>query len=224
MITIGTALDDLIAIPKSGIIIVHPSSFPSLNEKYRDAIGTFGSAAHELVDRLAESKTGFWQTLPLGYPAVGNSPFATFSKLAIFPGFIDLELLEAEGLLLHNDIGEYQMKLGNFDRGKTWYDTIRTHKIGESLDSDAILRKACRNEMKEEKCTFTQFCRIHANWLDEYADMMGVRDFQEGKPWPSFPTDFKFQETWKRNKDNHLKEIEGLKEAIEFHKWTQYKA
>ena len=80
---------------KRGAGILLPVS--SLPSKY--GIGTFGKAARKWVDFLAAAQQRYWQVLPLGPTSFGNSPYQSYSAFAGEPLYIDLDLLEEQGLL-----------------------------------------------------------------------------------------------------------------------------
>ena len=67
-------------------------------------IGTFGRAAYAFVDFLRDAGQRYWQVLPLGPTSYGDSPYQSFSAFAGNPYFIDLDLLEREGLLTGTEI------------------------------------------------------------------------------------------------------------------------
>lgn len=78
----------------------------SLPSKY--GIGTFGKAAYEFVDLLADLHQKYWQVLPLGPTSFGDSPYQSFSAFAGNPYYIDLEDLVKDGLLKTKEIEAYQ--------------------------------------------------------------------------------------------------------------------
>ena len=83
---------------RSGVLM-HISSLPS---PY--GIGTLGKAAYDFVDFLWEAKQKYWQVLPVNPTGYRDSPYQSFSVFAGNPYFIDLELLQQEGLLLEEEI------------------------------------------------------------------------------------------------------------------------
>ena len=66
-------------------------------------IGTFGKEAYKLVDFFSNANLSYWQILPLGPTSYGDSPYQSFSSFAGNPYFIDLDLLNEEGLLEKED-------------------------------------------------------------------------------------------------------------------------
>ena len=79
-------------------ILMHISSLPN-----QYGIGTFGKEAYAFADFLAAAKQKYWQILPLCPTSFGDSPYQSPSAFALNPYFIDLERLEALGLLLNED-------------------------------------------------------------------------------------------------------------------------
>ena len=74
----------------------------SLHNDY--GIGSFGRCAYEFVDFLKASGMHSWQVLPLGPTGFGNSPYQSSSSHAGNPLFIDLELLEKDGVLTKEEL------------------------------------------------------------------------------------------------------------------------
>ena len=64
---------DFLAERSAGVLL-HVTSLPG-----RFGIGDFGPAAREWVRLLAEAGQTWWQVLPLGPPAAGDSPSGRFS-------------------------------------------------------------------------------------------------------------------------------------------------
>ena len=73
---------------------MHISSLPS---PY--GVGTLGKAARDFADFLEKAGQSYWQTLPICPTSYGDSPYQSYSTYAGNPYFIDLDLLEHEGLL-----------------------------------------------------------------------------------------------------------------------------
>ena len=61
--------------------------------------GSFGEAARQWVDFLADCGFTYWQTLPFGTTDSFNSPYTSFSAFAGNPYFIDLPTLCSDGLI-----------------------------------------------------------------------------------------------------------------------------
>ena len=79
-------------------ILLHISSLPGPG-----GIGCLGREAYSFVDFLANAGQKYWQVLPLGPPARGNSPYSALSVFAGNPLFIDIQSLVKQGLLPEYD-------------------------------------------------------------------------------------------------------------------------
>ena len=79
---------------RSSGILLHISSLPSPH-----GIGTFGKAAYHFADFLHEAGQSYWQILPTCIAGAGGSPYQSISAFACNPYFIDMDILEDEGLL-----------------------------------------------------------------------------------------------------------------------------
>lgn len=93
------------AIKRSSGVLLHISSLPG---DY--SIGSFGRAAIQFIDFLADSGFTYWQVLPFCVPDECNSPYKSEASFAGNPYFIDLELLAAEGLLTAEELAAAKQK------------------------------------------------------------------------------------------------------------------
>ncbi|MBQ9802403.1 MAG: 4-alpha-glucanotransferase [Clostridia bacterium] len=89
---------------KSGVLL-HVSS---LHGEY--SVGSFGKAAFEFVDFLAEGGFSYWQVLPFCIPDECDSPYKSEASFAGNPYFIDLPLLAAEGLLTEGELASAKQR------------------------------------------------------------------------------------------------------------------
>lgn len=152
---------------KSGILL-HITSLPS---PY--GIGTMGKEAYEFVDFLVECGQKYWQILPVVPTGFGDSPYQSFSIFAGNPYFIDLDILNEEGLLNDND---YK----NLD----WYDEKRYVDFGKIYDNIFnVLRIASNNFNREESNEYLDFIKENEFWLDDYALFMALKFENGGRPW-----------------------------------------
>ena len=133
---------------KSGILMA-VSSLPS---PY--GIGTFGKPCYRWIDFLASTKTVCWQVLPLNPTAYGDSPYQSPAADAGNPYFIDLDDLQALGLLTKEELQEAKHPSGNVDYGWLFYTRFD------------LLRKAYRRFKGE--AWYTRFCREN-EWVEDYA-------------------------------------------------------
>ena len=96
---------------KSGILLP-VSALPS-----RYGIGSFGKAAYDFVDLLADTGTKCWQVLPMNPTSLGDSPYQSPSSVAGNPYFIDLDTLGKKGLLTKDELSAARVGGKRIDYG-----------------------------------------------------------------------------------------------------------
>ncbi|HEV8129660.1 MAG TPA: 4-alpha-glucanotransferase [Acidobacteriota bacterium] len=165
-------MDKPVALPKraSGILL-HPTSLAG-----RHGIGDLGQPAYRFANFLAACDQSFWQVLPLGPPAYGNSPYQCLSSMAGNPLLVSLEILVEEGWLSQSDLkGAPRFPEGIVDFGK-----VIPFKQN-------LLKKAARNFAREAsgsgESAFEEFCLSKKNWLDLFAEFMALKDANGGAAW-----------------------------------------
>jgi 4-alpha-glucanotransferase len=164
--------------PRTGGVLVHPTSFPS-----DFGIGDLGDGAYRFIDFLVKSKQSLWQILPLGPTGYADSPYQSFSAFAGNPLLISPAKLYTEGYLTKNEMPAAP----DFPSGKVDFGAVIEFK-------DRVLRTAYQNfkarvgRAKHEN--FDRFKASHAGWLDEFAVFMALkgkhRDFHGGV-WSYWP-------------------------------------
>ena len=193
------------AFPRSSGILLHPTSLPS-----RFGIGELGVEAYRFIDFLVESSQQLWQVLPLGPTGYGNSPYASFSALAGNPLLISLEQLQEQRLLTEEDFST----LPEFPADKVDFELVLKIKM-------PLLQKACENFKTQasvvQQKEFKAFWETKADWLDDYALFMALREAHNGAGW----------HTWERNISKSYPDVleqwrERLENEIFFHKYLQF--
>src|SRR4029078_10771749 len=148
-------------------VLLHPTSFPG---PY--GIGDLGPEAYKFVDFLVASVHSLWQVLPLGPTGYGDSPYACYSAFAGNTLLISPEQLVADGLLSRADLYVSQNDSDRIDFGEA-------HSLKESL-----LRRAYQNYTKTTdtnlRSSFETFAQHHANWLEDYAVLRGLKNAHGG--------------------------------------------
>jgi 4-alpha-glucanotransferase len=155
-------------------VLLHPTSLPG---PY--GIGDIGPAAYLWIDALARARQSWWQILPLGQTGYGDSPYQCFSAFAGNVYLISPDQLIRDGLLstfdvaghhFSDDLVEYErvipFKLGLLRRA---WDTFRAGKVPWMRDAHKL------------------FCDENADWLEDYALFMAIKDSQEGASWTTWP-------------------------------------
>lgn len=183
-------------------VLMHISSLPS---PY--GIGTMGKEARKFADFLKKAGQKYWQILPICPTSYGDSPYQSFSSFAGNPYFIDLEYLCKEKLLTKKECESF-----------SWGTNPQYVDYGQMYVSRyPLLKKAYDRFRKNEPEDFAAFCKDEAEWLDEYALFMALKDANGGVAWYEWEKDLKTRKT------------EALKEArvtyaedIAFYKMLQY--
>ena len=149
-------------IERSSGILFHISSLPGAY-----GTGTFGKTSYEFIDFLKKSGQKYWQILPLNPIGNENSPYSGRSAFAGNFLFIDLELLEEEGLLTKEDYKD--LDFGQ-DSTRVNYDKLIKSKM-------QVLKMAYKNSRDKSLEGFEQFIKENSFWLEDYAKFMAFKDF-----------------------------------------------
>jgi len=161
--------------PRTTGILLHPSSLPSSG-----GIGDFGPAAYQFADFLAAAKQGLWQVLPLGPPAIGNSPYSSISAFAGNPLFISLDRLVEHGWL------DGSLLHAAEECGRVNYDAVQAYKY-------PLLAEAARNFLDRAegnvRARFDRFCAGNAWWLDDFAFFDALRQRYGNRCWNEWPSE-----------------------------------
>lgn len=179
---------------------MHISSLPG---EY--GIGKMGKEAYAFVDWLKEAGQHYWQILPLSPTSYGDSPYQSFSIFAGNPYFIDLETLEADGLL---EADEY--KNISWVREEEYVDySIIYENLWDVL-------KIAYNRFKPDS-DYKEFYKNNKSWLDGYGLFMALKEENGGKAWYDWKWDLVMC------RDFAVKDAkERLSEQIDFYVFLQY--
>ncbi|VEP11996.1 4-alpha-glucanotransferase [Hyella patelloides LEGE 07179] len=186
-------------------ILLHPTSFPS-----PFGIGDLGENAYKFIDFMADADQQVWQILPLGPTGYGNSPYLCYSALAGNPLLISPEKLLEDNLLAEDDLNN----LPDYFLDRVDYSLVIATKI--PLLRKASLKfqqQATETDLKE----FNRFCDRHANWLDDYALFMALKEAHEGKSWHQWDKSIAC-----RQPEAITQWALDLKDEIFLHKFWQY--
>lgn len=156
---------------RSAGILLHPTSLPG-----SFGIGEINDSAYDFVDMLVESGQSLWQILPLGPTGYGDSPYASFSALAGNPLLISLMQLVEEGDVDPTDLAETP----DFPQDQVDFGAVISFKT-------ALLQRAARNFRQREhgprRQAFDHFCQENADWLEDFALFMALKDAHGGAVW-----------------------------------------
>ncbi len=166
-------------------------------------IGTFGKAAYDFVDFLAEAKQHFWQILPLNPLGEGNSPYKSVSSFAGEILYIDLKLLACDGLLSETDL----LKLENSENVN--YKKVREQKL-------PLLFKAAK-KFNAKNGNYKKFLKQNRWWLQDYATFVTALAVYKADKIGDLPCGIKY-----RLPDEVEKFEKEHREKIELYKILQY--
>ena len=153
---------------RCGGILMHISSLPS---PY--GIGTMGKEARKFADFLEKAGQKYWQILPICPTSYGDSPYQSFSSFAGNPYFIDLETLCKEKLLKKSECESFP-----------WGENPHYVDYGVMYQSRyQLLRLAFNRFKKDIPDEFYTFCKKEAEWLEEYALFLALKDAHGGVAW-----------------------------------------
>jgi 4-alpha-glucanotransferase len=162
---------------RSSGVLLHPTSLPG-----DFGIGSLGPAAFEFIDLLALAGQRLWQVLPLGPTGYGDSPYQCFSAFGGNPLLISLEQLIDAGLLSRSQVGEL--------------DVPQPHAV----DFEAVIahRRALWPRVLDRfeatgdtplRHRFDTFCGLHADWLDDFALFMAIKETHDQTAWTRWEPD-----------------------------------
>ena len=161
---------------RSAGILMPISSLPS---PY--GVGTLGKAARDFVDFLASAGQSYWQILPICPTSYGDSPYQSFSSYAGNPYFIDLDALAERGFLKRS---EYRDVGWGDDPARVDYALLYERRY-------PVLRRAVQRLLAAPPADFAPFLADNADWLEDYALFMALKDKFGGVSWFQWPEELR---------------------------------
>jgi len=152
--------------------------FTSLASPY--GIGDVGDSALAFVDKLVSMNIAYWQFLPTGPTAYGDSPYQPLSAFAGNEMLIGIEPLIRRGLLNPDEV---QMLTG-LPAGSIDYGQLIPKK-------HALLTRAAERFSRvadaELKSAYEAFLTLHdSHWLSDYAVYRVLKTQHDERPWPEW--------------------------------------
>ncbi len=190
---------------RSAGILLHPTSLPG---PY--GIGDIGPSALKWVDFLYQAGFSLWQVLPLGPTGYGDSPYQCFSAFAGNPYLISPEALVQDGLLRKQDIEDHP----EFPSKSVEYGPVIEWKL-------TILNNAFQQYQGEAgrlyRKPFEQFRSENADWLNDYALFMALKEYHAGASWSSWDNSLRLRDKEELNKATRV-----LADAVERQAFWQF--
>ncbi|MDJ0835414.1 MAG: 4-alpha-glucanotransferase [Acidobacteriota bacterium] len=163
-------------------IVLHPTSLPG---PY--GIGEIGPAARDFVDDLAEMGQHLWQVLPLGPTSYGDSPYQSLSTFAGNHLLISFDDLKDAGLLEEDDLKDFPQ----FPADHVAFGPVieaRNRVLNRVADAFAERASAGLQE------AHASFCKANADWLDDYALFVALKEHHRGRPWTEWKPELRDRE------------------------------
>jgi 4-alpha-glucanotransferase len=193
---------------RSSGILLHPTSLPGPH-----GIGDLGPAAYAWVDALARARQSWWQVLPLGPTGYGDSPYQCFSAFAGNPNLVSPDLLVRDGLLEATDVQEAAPD-ASFPANHVDYGAVIAFKTG-------LLTRAWERFQAGSAPALVPlldaFRARQADWLDDFALFMALKEAHGGVSWQQWPEEFIL-----RRPEALQRAREGLAAQVGRHQFTQF--
>ena len=164
-------------------------------------IGSFGKGAYEFVDFLEATGQTCWQVLPLNPTSYGDSPYQSPASAAGNPYFIDLELLQKQGLLKKAELAEQKAPVGRVDYGRLFNTRYPVLRLAHS--------RFCPDE------DYRKFVADNAGWLENYALFMALKVHYGFSQWTNWAEEHKDYRKAVLLKDEFTAEMD-------FWRWCQF--
>lgn len=190
--------------PRLAGVLLHPTSLPG-----DGPIGDFGDSVLPFLDWTEAAGFGVWQVLPLGPPAVGDSPYSCLSAFAGNPLLIGAAGLLADGLLVAEDLADAPPPRSRVDfvAASAWKSQLLRrawHRL--PTPADHPLRQA-----------LTTFCHTERGWLDDWALFAVLRRRFDGAAW------WQWGPALARREPAALRRItRALHEEVDFERFVQF--
>lgn len=176
-----------------------------------------GKQAKQFVDFLEKAGQTYWQMLPICPTSYGDSPYQSPSGFAGNPYFIDLDILCTKKLLKKSECKSYQWNEKD--------DTVDYALLYKNRYD--LLRKAKVRFFENVPQEYGQFCEKEADWLDDFALFMALKEAHNGAQWSEWERPLKFREAEAiaKAKDTYADEIDFWKmlQYLFFEQWCELK-
>jgi len=173
-------------------ILLHPTSLPGPLPR-----GLVCHDAYRFIEFLSQSGMTVWQMLPLGPTHTDGSPYQSLSAHACETSLISLDWLQDRGLL------DEVIEVADFNLHQQYLKTAWSNFQKQKTSS---LFKS-----------FKSFIKSHADWLEDFAIFMAIREQQGDQVWTKWPAALR-----DRKKASIIKVKSELSDSIDFHQFGQF--
>jgi 4-alpha-glucanotransferase len=166
------------SFPRASGVLMHPTSFPG---PY--GIGDLGQAAYDFVDKLVEAGQTYWQVLPLGPTAFGDSPYQCLSSFAGNTNLISLDKLLVHGWLKEYELDDkpaFRARIVEYEKVIGWHEEMLTRAYERFLVDPT----------SHENQAFQAWCSDPAvnGWLGHFALFAALKEKNNLAAWVYWPT------------------------------------
>lgn len=165
--------------PRASGVLMHVTSLPG-----SFGCGDCGEAALAFIDQLAEARQTWWQTLPVGPPGKGFSPYSARSSFAGGLHLLSLERLVKEGWLRPED-APAGARRSDIDVSEVRQRIGAVHAAAEHF---------LRSAPAQDRASFDAFREEHASWLDDWAMFAAISKAEGTGDWTQWPRDVRLRE------------------------------
>ncbi len=196
---------------RSNGILMPISALPSPH-----GFGSLGSAADVFLEFLSEAGQAYWQILPIGPIGYADSPYQSFSTFAINPYFIDLDQLVMDNLLTESEIPD-----------EDWSGTCDRIDYGKLYESRFQLLAKAVSRLNPSGPGYLRFIQEQADWLDDYAEFMAIKQSLGMIPLKNWPKGLKLRQSddMARMRQDRAGDIQFWKQLqfLAFSQWQLFK-
>ena len=164
--------------PRKAGVLLHPSSLPGAY-----GMGEIGPFSRQFIQTLQFSGQSYWQVLPLGPTGYADSPYQALSTFAGNPMFISFDDLVEDGLLKSGELNDFP----EFPAERIDYGPVL---IARQAVLDRVCHLFSRRASPELKAAFEAFCQKQAEWLEDYALFVVLKEENELRPWTEWAPEF----------------------------------
>ncbi len=187
---------------------LHPTSFSG---PY--GCGKLGSEARKFIDCLSAAGVGLWQVLPMNPPGPGLSPYMAHSSRASNALLIDPEDLRDWGLLSTDEL-EAERSPNALRRLDPRDAKQRASRLLRRAHGNFCQHNAGGDELHKE---FYSYCEGAADWLEDWALYVSLKQRARGRAWYSWERDLARREPAALERARN-----ELVDELDYQRWLQF--
>ena len=188
--------------PRCAGVLMHVASLPG---DY--GIGVLGQEALDFAAFLKAGEQRLWQILPIGPTGFGDSPYQSYSSFAGNPNLIDPRGLHRAGWLTDEELATAVYHGDPAVTDYTWVEQNRR----------TLYEMAFPRFRAALPADYAAFCHAQAEWLEDYALFVAVKEAHDGAPYTAWEEDIRTRQPaamdhWRQR----------CADGVDFHKMLQY--